>query len=197
MSISRTKRLNSKRLIFIPPGLNLKGLCFAMRCVYIFRVLTQTNSHNFPQRHKMIQLLNGDYFLWGKKWSYVTDNIVVTSKGIQAGLSLNKWSDMKCSDVGWTDVIYVKLFYFEVKWSEVGYGEVLVDKGAMYIRVTLYWGYLIILWLFRLGISCIVFVLNSYCGGFILFCNVWVSVCMCGFCNVCVGFVMCGWFGNM
>jgi len=29
-----------------------------------------------------------------------------------------------------------------VKWS---YGEVLVDKGAMYIRVTLYCGHLIIL----------------------------------------------------
>jgi hypothetical protein len=27
----------------------------------------------------------------------------------------------------------------------VSYGEVLVDKGAMYIRVTLYCGYLIIL----------------------------------------------------
>ena len=41
---------------------------------------------------------------------------------------------------------------------------------------------------------------NLYCGGFILFCNVCVGVCMCGFCNVwecvcvcvCVGFVMCG-----
>ena len=40
----------------------------------------------------------------------------------------------------WTDVIYVKLVYSEVKWSEMGYGEVLVDKGAMYIRVTLYRG---------------------------------------------------------
>ena len=29
--------------------------------------------------------------------------------------------------------------------SEVSYGEVLVDKGAMYIMVTLYWGHLIIL----------------------------------------------------
>jgi hypothetical protein len=47
-----------------------------------------------------------------------------------------------CSDVEWTDVICVKWFYSEVKWSEVSYGEVLGDKSAMYIRVTLYLGYL-------------------------------------------------------
>ena len=87
---------------------------------------------------------------------------------------------LKWSDVEWTDVIYVKGFYFEVKWrevkwSEVSYIEVLGDKSTMHIRVTLYWGYLIVLWLFYL--VCIL-----YCGGFDLFCN----VC------VCVGFVMCG-----
>jgi hypothetical protein len=69
------------------------------------------------------------------------------------GLSVNKWSDIKCSDMEWTDVIYVKWFYFEVKWTEVSYGEVIGDKSAMYIRVTLY---LIILWLFHLGVSCTV-----------------------------------------
>ena len=73
------------------------------------------------------------------------------------GLGVNKWNDVTCSDVGWTDVTYVKWFYFEVKWSEVkwgevGYGEVLVDKGALYIRVNLYRGYLIVLWLFHFGI---------------------------------------------
>jgi len=83
------------------------------------------------------------------------------------GMSVNKWSDVKCSDVEWSDVIYVKWFYFEVKGSEVSYGEVLVDKSAMYIRVTLY---LIILWLFHLCISCTV------C--FNLFCNMWVCVCV-------------------
>ena len=41
----------------------------------------------------------------------------------------------------------------------MSYGEVLVDKGAMYIRVTLHFGYLIVLWLFHLGISCTVFVI--------------------------------------
>jgi hypothetical protein len=68
-----------------------------------------------------------------------------------------------------------------------------VDKGSMYIRVTLYCGHLIILWLFHLGVSCTV-CFNLYCGGFILFCNVCVCVCMCGFCKVCVcvSFVMCG-----
>jgi hypothetical protein len=89
--------------------------------------------------------------------------------------------------VGWTDVIYVKWFYFKVKWSkvkwvkwsdwsEVNYGEVLVDKGAMYIRVTLYCGHLIILRLFHLGISCTVFVL--ICTVEVLYCIV-MCVCVC------------------
>jgi hypothetical protein len=64
----------------------------------------------------------------------------------------------------------------------VSYGDVLGDKSTMYIRVTLCWGYLIVLWLFHL--VCIL-----YCGCCNLFCNVRVSVC--------VGFVMCGCFGNM
>jgi hypothetical protein len=68
-----------------------------------------------------------------------------------------------------------------LKWSEVSYGEVLRDKNTMYIRVTLYWGYLTVLWLFHL-----LYIL--YCGCFNLFCNVWVCVC--------VGFVMCGCFDN-
>jgi hypothetical protein len=101
----------------------------------------------------------------------------VTSKGIQVGLSVNKWSDVKCSDVGWTDVIYVKCFCFEFKWSEVSYGEVLGDKSTIHIMVTLYWDYLIVLWIFHL--VCIL-----YCGWFKLFCNVWVCVCV---------FVMCGY----
>jgi hypothetical protein len=97
---------------------------------------------------------------------------------------------------------YLKVKWSEVKWSEVSYGEVLADKGAMYITVTLYCGHLIILWLFYLGISCTV-CFNLYCGGFIVFCNVWVCVCVCvwggGVCNVCVcvGFEMCGCFGNI
>jgi hypothetical protein len=127
---------------------------------------------------------------------------VVTSKEFKWGLSVNKWSDMKCSDVGWTDVIYVKWFYFKVKWidvkwsevTEVSYGEVLADKGAKYIRVTLYCGHLIILRLFHLGVSCTVFVL--ICTVVVLYCYV-MCVCVGFVMCVCVGFVMCGCFGNM
>jgi len=46
-----------------------------------------------------------------------------------------------------------------VKWNEVSYGKVLGDNSTMYIRVTLYWGYLIVLWLFHSGVSCTVVVL--------------------------------------
>jgi len=49
----------------------------------------------------------------------------------------------------------------------VGYSEVLVDKGAMYIRVTLYWGYLFVLWLFLFGYIWYCVCFNLYCGGFI------------------------------
>jgi hypothetical protein len=82
----------------------------------------------------------------------------------------------------WSDLINVKWFYFkvkwsevsevnwnevtEVKWNEVSYDDVLVDKVAMYIRVTLYCGRLIILWLFHLGISCTVLVLICTVVGF-------------------------------
>jgi hypothetical protein len=52
----------------------------------------------------------------------------------------------------------------------VSYGEVLVDKSAMYIRMTLYCGYLIILWLFHLGKSPTVFVL--ICTVVVLYCFV-------------------------
>ena len=62
----------------------------------------------------------------------------------------------------------------------------------MYIRVTLYCGHLIILWLFHLGISCVVFV--SICIVVVLYCFVMcVCVCVCVVLCVC----MCGCFGNM
>jgi hypothetical protein len=47
----------------------------------------------------------------------------------------------------------------EVMLSVVSYGEVLVDKGALYIRVTLYCEHFLILRQFHLGIFCTVFVL--------------------------------------
>ena len=61
----------------------------------------------------------------------------------------------------WHDLCEMILFWSEVKWIEVGYGEVLVDKNAVYITVTLYWRYFSMLWLFHLGTFCIVFVIIS------------------------------------
>ena len=66
-----------------------------------------------------------------------------------------------------TDTTWIDFSLVPVKLS---YGEVLGDKSAMYIRVTLYWGYWIVLWLFHL--VCVL-----YCGCFNWFCNVWVCVC--------------------
>jgi hypothetical protein len=83
--------------------------------------------------------------------------------------------------VNWSDICEVILF-----WSEVSYVEVLRDKSNMHIRVTLYWGYLILLWLFY-------FMSILYSGCFNLFCNicvcVCVRVCVYEFCNV--------WFCNV
>jgi hypothetical protein len=63
-----------------------------------------------------------------------------------------------------------------------------MDKGAMYIRVNLYCGHLIILRLFHLGISCTVFVL--ICTVVVLYCFV---ICVCVYVCVCV----CRCFGKM
>jgi hypothetical protein len=48
-------------------------------------------------------------------------------------------------------------------WALSLYLEVLGDQSAMYIRVILYWGYLIVLWLFYLVCVCVGFVM---CGCF-------------------------------
>jgi len=69
-------------------------------------------------------------------------------------------------------------FYSEVKWNELSYSEVLWDKIPCTLRWLYVVGYLIILWLFHLGISCTVYVLT---------CTVVVLTCC----------VMCGCFGNM
>ena len=52
------------------------------------------------------------------------------------------WSELMW--LMWSDFI---LKLSEVKGSEVSYGEVLGDKSVMYIRVSLYWRFFIILWL--------------------------------------------------
>jgi hypothetical protein len=67
------------------------------------------------------------------------------------------------TETSWMGILYwqisspiqniLKWFYFKVKWSdwsEVSYSEVLVNKDAMYIRVTLNCGYLIIRGAFKL-----------------------------------------------
>ena len=53
-----------------------------------------------------------------------------------------------------------------VEFVYVKPGEVLGDRSTLYIRVTLYWGYLIVFWLFHLGVFCTVVVLTSFvmCG---------------------------------
>jgi len=108
------------------------------------------------------------------KWSYVE---FLGIRELKWDFSVNKWSDVKCSELTWC-----MWSDFVLMWSEVELRWVLGDKSAMHIRVTLHWGYMIILWLFHL--VCI-----FYCGCFNLFCNVWVWVY--------VGFIMCGCFGNM
>jgi hypothetical protein len=89
--------------------------------------------------------------------------------------------------VKWGELSWFMWHDFIWNWSEVNYGEVLVDKGAMYIG-----------WLYTVGIDYIVAIsfgyilhcvcFNFYCGGFILFV---MGVC------VCVCFVICGCFVNM
>jgi len=39
----------------------------------------------------------------------------------------------------WSELAWFVWSDFVLKWSEVSYGEVLGDKSAMHIRVTLYW----------------------------------------------------------
>ena len=98
------------------------------------------------------------------------------ARELKWGLSANKWGDANCSDVeGTDDICEVIMFLSELKWVTRKFLGTKVP--TMYIRVTSYGGYLIVLWLFYL--VCIL-----YCGCFNLFCNVWVCECM--------GFVMCG-----
>jgi hypothetical protein len=93
-------------------------------------------------------------------------------KGLKAGTSYLVWSVVMCSGpiwFMWSDFI---LKLSEVKWVTVKF---LGIKSTMYIRVTLYWGYFIILWLFHLGTSCIVVVLT--CTLVVLTCTVVVLTC--------------------
>ena len=66
----------------------------------------------------------------------------------------------------------------------MSYGEVLVGKGAMYIMVTSYCKHFIILSLFHLGISCVVFALIRTV--VVLYCFVMCDVCVCVCARACV-----------
>jgi hypothetical protein len=86
----------------------------------------------------------------------------------------------------WSDFI---LRFSEVKWSEVSYGEVRGAKSTMYIRVNLYWGSLIVLWLLHLLCICTVVVLTGfvmcvwlYVGVFRQFCGCFGNMCTCIYC---------------
>ena len=106
------------------------------------------------------------------------------------GLSVNKWSDVKCSDVEWTDVIYVKWFCFEVKWVTVKF---LGTKEPC----TLGWPYIEGTWLyceyFIWCVSCTVVVLTCFvmcgclcmCGCFGIMCACVYCVLYCLYCVFC------------
>jgi len=103
-------------------------------------------------------------------FSEVSLSNTTTGQGTEWGWGVHRWSGVKWSEVTWfmwSDSV--------LKWSSW-------EQNTMYIMVTLYWGYLIVLWLFHL--VCIL-----CCGCLNWFCDVWVCVCvggfvMCGFCNV-------------
>ena len=102
---------------------------------------------------------------------------VVTSQRIEVGIEC-KW--VKCCEVywcgvKWRDLCEVILFWSEVKWVTLKF---LGTKVNMHSRVTLCWGYWVLVWLFYL--MCIL-----YCGCFNSFCNVCLFVCVCV--CVCVG----------
>jgi hypothetical protein len=73
----------------------------------------------------------------------------------------------KCKVIGsvvmWSELTWFMWSDFVFKWS---YGEVLGDKSTVYIRVTLYCGYFLVLWPFHLVCICTVVVLTCFamCG---------------------------------
>ena len=95
------------------------------------------------------------------------------------------WRDL--CEVRWSELVWFTTYMsdFVLKWSEVSYGKVLGDKSTMYIRATLHWGHLTVLWLFNLVLSCVVVVLTCFvpCGCvYVWVCvsvGVWVCVCVC------------------
>ena len=74
------------------------------------------------------------------------------------------WLWQERTVLGTTDTVRPQIRMVNVEMMrQVSYGEVLGDKSTMCIRATLYWGYLIVSWLFHL-------VRILYCGCLNLFC---------------------------
>jgi hypothetical protein len=76
----------------------------------------------------------------------------------------------------WSELAWFMWTDFILKWSEVSYGEVLWDKSTMCIRATLHRTFLIILWLFHLGVSCTVFFFTC------VMCGCFGNMCTCVYC---------------
>jgi len=111
--------------------------------------------------------INWHYRLLNEQQQQYSSSQNIRTGTIECAVEGTSTSDYPIRWFMWSDFV---LKWSELKWSEVSYGKVLGDKSVVYIRVTLYRGYLIVLWLFHL--VCIL-----YCGCFNWFYNVWVSVC--------------------
>ena len=89
------------------------------------------------------------------------------------------------------NVVYEHTFLLELKWMKWNYGEVLMDKSAMYTRVTLTEGTWLYFDYFIWCVSCTVVVLT----GFVM-CVCFGNMCTCIYCGLyCLYCVFCiVWF---
>jgi len=133
---------------------HMRSTCLVVEKWKIGRVWWKTDT--WSNSHKTQMLVNLHTFpLWNE-----TVTLASTKSRKQEKISENR--------IKFSKFPFCVGHNFVLKWSEVSYVEVLGDKSTMHIRVTLYWGYLIVLWLFYL--VCIL-----YCGC----CNLYCNVCVC------------------
>jgi len=119
--------------------------------------------------HKLVPKCFFFFCIWPSWWCHAMPLVRLYRK--MYVLTVKRWH-------GFQHVMLYKniQFCFELRWSEVRYGEVLRVKSTVYIRVTLYWGYWIVLWLFHL-------VCTLYCGCFDFFnCVCFDNMCTCVYC---------------
>ena len=110
-------------------------------------------------------------------WSSVFPEVTLRS-GIWVRIS-----EVMRSVVMWSELTWYMWSDFVLKWSELKWSELHWSswgQSTMHIWVTLYWGYLIVLWLFHWCVSCTVAVLICFV---IRVCGC-VYVLVCGLCNV-------------